>query len=124
MNGDEVTTNIAKRVWLCVLVCLGMLVVSSISTRPLRAQKPEAERKVLHKVSPRYPQDLKKNGIGGIVRLSLEVSPGGNVEKITVIGGNAALVDAATEAVKQWKYVPSESRSNLEVQFDFLPSQQ
>ena len=102
------------------LIVLGLLLCTIPS---LYAQKAEAGRKVVHKVDPKYPQDLRKNGIGGIVRLSIVIAPRGTVEKVSPIGGNAALVDASTIAVKQWKYVPAEATTTTEVQFDFIPSQ-
>lgn len=103
------------------LVC-GLLAVHAYIV-PVQAQKMDSTRKALYKVSPHYPQDLKKNGIGGVVRLLLVISARGTVEKVSPIGGNAALVDAATLAVKQWKYAPADSATSTEVQFDFQPNQ-
>jgi len=59
-----------------------------------------------------------------VVRLSISISPNGSVAKITPVGGNPILVDAATQAVKQWKYVPSDRSTTTEVQLDFIPHQQ
>lgn len=109
--------------WRYTFRCLVLGVMAVLlGVSPAKAQKPESERKPIYKVNPQYPPDLKRNGIGGIVRLSIVVTPGGNVTKVSPIGGNAALVDAATVAVKQWKYAPGDTNSTLEVQFDFVPS--
>ena len=78
--------------------------------------------KLFDKVAPKYPRELKQNAIGGVVRLSISISPNGSVGKISPIGGNPILVDAATLAVKQWKYVPADHPTTAEVQLDFIPN--
>ena len=106
--------------------CIGLVLatlLSPASTPLLRAQTVPSVRKVVYKVPPKYPRELRQNEIGGIVRLSVSVSPNGSVAKITPIGGNPVLVDAATQAVKQWKYVPADHPTTTEVQLDFIPSQ-
>lgn len=103
------------------LVC-GLLTIHAYVV-PVHAQKMDLSRKAVYKIAPRYPQDLKKNGIGGVVRLAIVINARGTVEKVSPIGGNAALVDASTLAVKQWKYAPADSATSTEVQFDFSPDQ-
>lgn len=88
------------------------------------AQNTPNLRKLVYKVAPKYPRELRQNAIGGVVRLSISISPNGAVGKISPIGGNPVLVDAATLAVRQWKYVPSDRPTTTEVQLDFIPSQQ
>jgi TonB family protein len=88
-----------------------------------QAQQAEGTRKLMYRVEPRYPEDLKRHDIGGAVRLSIEITPRGTVRKISPIGGNPILVDAAIIAVKQWKYVPAETTDTLEVKVDFIPRQ-
>ncbi len=102
-----------------------MIFLLSASTSSLKAQTAGPNfRKVVYKVAPKYPRELKQNEIGGVVRLSISISPNGSVAKITPVGGNPILVDAATLAVKQWKYVPSDRSTTTEVQLDFIPHQQ
>ena len=48
-------------------------------------------------------QLLTQNSIGGVVRLAISINANGSVGRVTPIGGNPILVDAATVAVKQWK---------------------
>jgi len=52
------------------------------------------------------------------------VSPAGNVKTITPVGGNPILVDAASDAVKLWKYAPAENTDTFEVKLDFVPRSQ
>ncbi len=101
-------------------LCLAGILIAG-SALQASAQKSEVIRKVAYRVEPLYPQDLRRNGIGGIVRLSLVITSRGTVEKVSPIGGNAALVAAAVSAVKQWKYVPAESATTTEVQINFIP---
>lgn len=104
---------------LCAVILSGLVLL----VVPLQAQQGEASRKLLRRVEPRYPDDLKRHDIGGVVRLSIEISPQGAVHKISPIGGNPILVESAMTAVKQWKYAPADSTQTLEVKIDFIPRQ-
>lgn len=96
------------------------LAMSAGIAAPLHAQS-ESGRRVLHRVEPKYPDDLKRHNIGGAVRLSIEITPQGTVRKISPIGGNPILLESAMTAVKQWKYTPAESTQTVEVKIDFIP---
>ncbi len=103
-------------------VCLFILALLSLTLA--HAQNTPSLRKLVYKVAPKYPRELKQNAIGGVVRLSISISPNGSVGKISPIGGNPILVDAATLAVRQWKYVPADRPTTTEVQLDFIPGRQ
>jgi TonB family protein len=79
------------------------------------------ERKPLYRVAPKYPDYLKKHDIGGVVRLSVEITPKGTVRTVSPLGGNPILVESAIEAVKQWKYTPTDTSQTIEVKIDFVP---
>jgi TonB family protein len=57
-------------------------------------------------VKPEYPPAAMSVGIKGVVILSLTVTADGDVTNVRVLKGNAALNDAAIQAVSQWKYTP------------------
>ena len=114
--------RVARRV--CTRFGVLVALLLAVSTSPLRAQTAPNLRKLVYKVAPKYPRELKQNEIGGIVRLSVSISPNGSVAKVTPVGGNPVLVDAATQAVKQWKYAPADRPTTTEVQLDFVPNQQ
>jgi len=78
-------------------------------------------RRLLTQVEPDYPPDLKRAAIGGMVRLDIVVAPGGKVDNIVVAGGNPILAEAAMRAVKQWKYAPTGSTTNIRVNVRFDP---
>jgi TonB family protein len=79
------------------------------------------ERRLLTSVEPKYPETLRRLGIGGTVRLALTVAPKGNVEDVALLGGNPILAESAILAVKRWIYAVGRSRSTLEVSIPFNP---
>jgi periplasmic protein TonB len=58
------------------------------------------------KVAPTYPQNALRMRIDGTVELLATISKDGNITHIKVLSGDAQLVKAASDAVKQWKYKP------------------
>jgi TonB family protein len=79
------------------------------------------DRKLVYKVDPYYPTDLKRLFIGGVVRLKIVVSARGTVDTITPLGGNAAFVENSVAAVKKWKYSPAEAPTEMLINLDFDP---
>jgi TonB family protein len=100
-------------------VVLCFLVVLSLTTSaPAQAK---TTRKLVYKESPGYPLTLREAHIGGIVRLEIVISPKGNVDSISPLGGNPVLVEAASAAVRKWKYVPADAETKTQVEFTFDP---
>ncbi len=100
--------------------CLSALATLSL---PAQAQKiDKTPRKLVFKQNPHYPLMLKEAHIGGVVRLEIVISPKGNVDTISPLGGNPVLVEAASTAVKKWKYLPAETETKTQVEFTFDPS--
>ena len=81
-----------------------------------------SERTLISRVEPDYPEVLRSHSIGGTVRLRLTVAPAGIVESVEVLGGDAALGEAAAAAAVQWRYSPKSSQSLIEVQITFDPN--
>jgi len=62
---------------------------------------------VLHQVQPRYPAELKKQGVRGEVKLSFVVDENGDVGSIRILKAtNDGFGQAAAEAVATWKFKP------------------
>jgi TonB family protein len=78
-----------------------------------------AERKLMTRVEPEYPETLKRLSIGGTVRLRVSISAKGDVENVELLGGNPILGDAAAFAVKKWVYAAGRSRTAAEVSVSF-----
>jgi TonB family protein len=104
-----------------VVIGLTLLFLLAASIPAAQSQNAPNLRKLVYKVAPKYPPELRQNEIGGIVRLAVVINPNGSVAKISPVGGNPVLVDAATVAVKQWKYAASDHQTTTEVQLDFIP---
>ena len=101
------------------------LILPILLAAPSHAQTAGSDkpgRKLVYKVDPDYPWDLKRAHIGGLVRMIVIVNPHGSVDSISVIGGNPVLVDTAERAVKKWKYAPADAESIIHVNVDFNPS--
>jgi TonB family protein len=81
----------------------------------------KAERTLLSRVEPEYPQVLRPLRLTGVVRLSVTISPKGHVETIQVLGGNPFLAQSATAAVKQWVYTAGRSSVTTVVSISFDP---
>jgi TonB family protein len=62
---------------------------------------------ILRKTPPVYPAAAKAAGISGEVRLNATIATDGTVGELTVVSGPPELVQAATDAVKQWVYKPT-----------------
>jgi len=81
----------------------------------------ELSRKPKTKVAPVYPEVARRMGVAGIVKLSVVVAPNGKVKSSKVIGGHPVLVNAAMDAMKQWKFESAPTESSGTVEFKFLP---
>ena len=58
-------------------------------------------------MKPPYPPLVKQARIQGTVVLEAVISKQGSVENLRVISGHPLLIQAALDAVKQWKYKPT-----------------
>lgn len=61
---------------------------------------------VIKKVQPTYPGNALRVQLEGSVHLLATIGKSGNITKVKTLGGEPLLAQAATEAVKQWKYKP------------------
>jgi len=60
--------------------------------------------KLMNKVQPMYPPLARQTRISGTVRLHAIIAKNGTVEQLEVISGHPLLVQAALDAVRQWRY--------------------
>jgi len=105
-------------------LCFALISVLALMTQiapPLHAQTDNHERKLVYRVEPDYPADLKRIGVGGYVRVDATISSTGTVEGATITGGNPILAEAAVKAIRKWKYEPLGSRTKVKVIFHFSP---
>jgi TonB family protein len=63
--------------------------------------------RAVNKVQPVYPVEARRQHISGTVRLHAIIAKDGSIENLEVLSGHPALVDAAMDAVRQWRYSPT-----------------
>jgi TonB family protein len=92
-----------------------------VKTLSIAGAEGSAERKLITRVEPEYPEVVHKNHIGGIVRLEVTIAANGSVERVKTLGGNPVLVEPAETAVRKWVYAAGHSRTTTEVVIPFNP---
>jgi protein TonB len=65
-----------------------------------------AESSLLRRVEPQYPAAARDRQVQGTVVLDVHIGPNGAVRDVEVVSGAPLLVQASTEAVKQWRFKP------------------
>jgi len=63
--------------------------------------------KLVQKVNPVYPAEARKNKVSGSVVLHVVEGMDGHILQVEVVSGPPELIDAAIEAVRQWRYSPT-----------------
>jgi len=61
---------------------------------------------LIHRVEPVYPRIAELSHTYGVVRLHAIIATDGTIQSVSVIDGHPVLVQAARDAVKQWRYRP------------------
>ena len=72
----------------------------------IRVSEGVSQGLLLQKVDPVYPEAARAAHAHGPVVLKTVIGKDGTVEKVEAVSGDPALVPAAMDAVKQWKYRP------------------
>ncbi|HSA92360.1 MAG TPA: energy transducer TonB [Terriglobales bacterium] len=110
--------NILKRA-----AAIGLIALAGAAT--LCAQPTEdSGRKVKTRVQPTYPAIARKMNVAGSVKVEVVVAPSGEIKSTKVIGGHPLLVNAAVDALKQWKYEAAGEETTTIVEFRFNPTNQ
>lgn len=98
-------------------VNLGILTPAPIAMSPRPAAPsdvkttPEPARDIRQpqltsRVNPEYPDIARRQGISGVVSLSVTIGADGKIKSVTPLSGPQLLRRPAMEAVKQWVYAP------------------
>jgi TonB family protein len=74
--------------------------------QPAQVSPQEGKSSLLERVEPEYPDDAKQQHIEGPVVLNALVGSDGSVRDLKLVSGNPALVKAASDAVRQWRFKP------------------
>jgi TonB family protein len=108
-----------KRIAIALFAFLSVLIFA-----PDRAPAQEVSdsgRKIVTRVMPQYPALARSMRIEGIVRADVLVAASGKVTSIEVKGGHPVLVQAAQDALHQWKWEPASHESHVNVELKFTP---
>ena len=62
---------------------------------------------LINRVQPVYPPLARQTRVSGTVRLHAIISKDGSVQQLEVLQGHPLLVQAALDAVRQWRYRPT-----------------
>ncbi len=79
----------------------------SVPTGPLKVSEGVAAAKLIFGPAPIYPHLAVAARSQGIVRLEAVIATDGSIRNLRVVSGPPLLVNAAVEAVRQWRYHPT-----------------
>jgi TonB family protein len=81
---------------------------------------------LIHRIDPIYPAVAREQRIEGTVKLNVTVGADGSVRSVTLVSGSQLLLQAAIDAVRQWRYAPTlldgkpiESQKQVSLVFHF-----
>jgi len=85
-----------------------------------------AQGLLIHRVTPVYPTQARLNGIQGTVVMQAVVAKDGRVQSVHVLRGPPLLTQAATDAVRQWRYKPfllngEPAEAEIQISINFTP---
>jgi TonB family protein len=104
-----------KVLWLVLLT----LMVGARAFGPGISAQEQAKRKIMKQVQPIYPLVATQLNLTGTVKLMVQVTPDGKVKGMHTTGGNAVLVSAAENAVKQWIFEPAQKETSEPIEVKF-----
>ncbi len=84
------------------LICVSYLLAADVK----RVPQDEALKAVTSKTKPAYNGIASQLKLSGSVDLDVIIAEDGTVETVTVVRGNPILAKLATDAIKQWKFIP------------------
>jgi len=96
-------------------------ILAFVPIYPHAQEASENNRKVLAKVMPQYPSLARTLNLQGVVRADVLVAPNGKAKSVEVKGGHPLLVDAAENALRQWKWEPAAHETHETVELRFKP---
>lgn len=103
--------------WGLVALLAGSLLLPSIVES--QDEGSATKRKVIHRVVPEFPTLARQMNISGKVKIEVTVEPDGHVKSTRAVGGSPLLVEAGTQALKNWKFEPGPKETTEIIEFDF-----
>jgi len=103
------------RSWIVGLAFAVVLAGSASAQETIGSSK----RKVEHDVTPVYPELARQMHVIGRVKIETTIAADGHVLNTKVVGGSPLLINAALDAMKQWRFAPGSSDTTETFVFDF-----
>jgi TonB family protein len=108
------TTTTAPEAATAVTPTAGEKKPAAVETNPaphesagiVRLSETASQGLLVKRLDPSYPDQAKEQKLEGAVHLQARINKAGDVTQVATISGNPVLAQAATAAVKQWKYKP------------------
>lgn len=97
------------------------LAIIAPAPRVASAQDSSQGRKIVRKTMPVYPALARQVNLSGTVKVVAVVTPDGKVRTVEPMGGSPILIEAAKEAIVQWKFVPAAAESREVIELHFNP---
>jgi len=85
---------------------LPVAVPKSVTPQSVRVSSGVAQGLLIHEVRPVYPALARSARIQGAVVLQATIGKDGSIQNLHLVSGHPLLVQAAEEAVRQWRYRP------------------
>lgn len=102
-----------------IILMVALALCAGLLTQTVAQAEGHAERKVINKIAPIYPDLAKRLHASGVVKLEVMIRPDGNVKSIRALGGNPVLILSATDAVSKWKFEAASEETTEVVQVAF-----
>lgn len=110
-----------KRLWLG----MGALVLAALCCLPVPPRAHAADlsaghpqRKAIKNPAPVYPALAREQGLRGVVKIEVKIAANGSIKSTRAIGGHPVLIQAAEQALKNWKFEPG-PESSMVLEFHF-----
>jgi TonB family protein len=79
----------------------------------------DANRKVIARTAPSYPELAKRMHLSGKVKLEVVITPAGSVKAVKLVGGNPVFEQSAVEAAKQWRFETADKETKAFILLEF-----
>jgi TonB family protein len=108
-----------RSIGLGLLLLLGTSAILAPKALSQETVADTVKRKVKSKSVPEYPALAKQMNVTGKVKIEATISPDGHVTATKVVGGSPLLVNAATDALKKWRFEAAAKETTEIIEFDF-----
>ena len=108
-----------RSIGLGLLLLLGTSAILAPKALSQESIVDSVKRKVKSKSVPEYPPLAKQMNVTGKVKIEATISPDGRVTATKVVGGSPLLVNAATDALKKWRFEAAAKETTEIIEFDF-----